>query len=273
MRDRQTTGSDFPDTDEDLRGPDQYLRPGEELLIYTPEIQIKKFTFDAYLTDARLFLTDPGQKSPGVTAKEIPRESIIDGYLEHSSLQEPILVLSIRTSEDDIRTMKMTFVHTGKDRVSEAEEWMHLIHHSRRPAPSREASSQETARKEPVAPLSPEARALSETMVFPSPPPRREEESPPPRRAPAREESPVPSPAAPPVQKGTSVTQIQFCYHCGHRIPPAANFCPYCGTRMVHAPAGAALPVERSPARPSKSLEPEQEKENKRGFWRFFRRK
>jgi len=275
MTEYQTGEGDPFGEDEVLTGPARYLRPGEELLVYTPGIQIKKFRFDAYLTDTRLFLTDPGEKAAGVTAKEIPRESIIDSYIEHSPAQEPILVLSIRTGEDDVRTMKMTFVHTGKDRVSEAEEWMHLIKHGG-PVPGAAAAPAAGITKEPAPPLSPEARALSETMVFPPPPPPQRDIPPAPRQAPARERSasvPPPPTPRPPAKPAGSTTQIQFCYHCGHRIPPVANFCPYCGTRMVTPPGhgGSAVPLAPRAGAPA---EPVPEKKEKKGrIWNIFRRK
>lgn len=255
MSDRQgynpTTG------EEELQGPERYLRPGEELLVYTPDIQIKKFRFDAYLTKTRLFLTDQDEKTPGVTAKEIPIGSVADTYLEHSPSQEPILVLSIRTSDDDIRTMKMVFVHTGADRLSQAEEWLHLIRHGRQKVASHQSADQgQSESATPV--ISPEARALSETMVFPEIT-RVEPRSIPPQEPvmpynTEKTRSPMPTPpargsesrqAAKPPQDAL-ITQIQFCFHCGHRLPPDANFCPYCGTRMqqAHSPAGSPAPVQ-----------------------------
>jgi len=276
MTDHYTGESDPFEEEEELTGPARYCRPGEELLIYTPDIQIKKFRFDAYLTDSRLFLTDPAEKGAGVTAKEIPRDSIVDCYIEHSPAQEPILVLSIQTSEDDVRTMKLTFVHTGKDRVSEAEEWMHLIKHSGTESGSAGIPGVDT-RKAGVPPISPEARALSETFVFQPPPPPPPPSPPPrdipatPRQAPPRERpKAIPSPA--PEKSKVQTTQIQFCFHCGHRIPPAANFCPYCGTRMISPPGqGASSPPQPGPV-PADTGEPE--KETRRGrILNFFRRK
>lgn len=253
----QNNGYDSPGGEEEPVGPERYLRPGEELLIYTPDVQIKKFRFDAYLTSDRLFLTDQDEKTPGVTAKEIPIRSVADAHLEHSPSQEPILVLAIRTSDDDIRTMKMVFVHTGIDRLSQAEEWVHLIRHGQdTTAPVRDPGLDRPEPHTPV--ISPEARALSETMVFPET--TRTESipttSPPESRAtPDSEPSrsfPVTYPATFPESRNTPktghdavTTQIQFCFHCGHRLPPNANFCPYCGTRVAqthHAP-GTSTPV------------------------------
>ncbi len=286
MTDHSYPGYDPMTGEEEPQGPERYLRPGEELLIYTPDIQIKKFRFDAYLTDTRLFLTDQAEKTPGVTAKEIPIGSVVDTYLEHSPAQEPILVLSIRTSDDDLRTMKMTFVHTGADRLPQAEEWMHLIRHGQVRA-KRGNTSLPGASSPSTPPISAEARALSETIVYPEkttvepfpamsaqtgmqtrdegsgvvPTPTRQREPEPPGRGSSAE--------------GAAITQIQFCYHCGHRLPPNANFCPYCGTRIhqaqaqgtPHVPVHTKKIVEESPDAITK------EKEKKRTLGWLFRRK
>jgi hypothetical protein len=66
-----------------------------------------------------------------------------------------VIVISVKTADDDIRTMKMTFAHTGENRALEAEEWIHLIAHSS-PLDIRKASF-----------ISPETRALSDTMIIP----------------------------------------------------------------------------------------------------------
>jgi hypothetical protein len=270
-----------PDPEEELTGPERYLQPGEELLIWTPDIQIKKFRFEAYLTDRRLFLVDQNDAKPGVTAKEIPVDSIIDGYLEISPAREPVLVLSIRTSDDDIRTMKMTFVHTGEDRNAQVDEWIHLIQHHPQTG---------TTGLKPAAPVTaPEARSLSETIIVPpiwAPPAQAREEQPVrfPEQEPARN-APPQAPVAPapsrnyPAPSPPSQTQILFCHHCGKRIPPNANFCPYCGTRMLHSghngvqPAPAPKKQDPAPVTPVKvpqNTVPEQEdkKEKRKGFFR-----
>lgn len=277
MSDYQNTGFNSTGGEEEPEGPERYLRPGEELLIYTPDVQIKKFRFDAYLTNDRLFLTDQDEKTPGVTAKEIPIGSIAETHLEHSPSQEPILVLSIRTSDDDIRTMKMVFVHTGVDRLSQSEEWVHLIRHGRESAGPRYPEDQEMLT--PATPaISPEARALSETMVFPGTPRVEKSSAIPslePQASPAAELTrtiPVTYPAkfpdtkSPPKTGHDAVTtQIQFCFHCGHRVPPNANFCPYCGTRMVsghHAPETPA-PVQARKEVSEQEKPPEKEKKSR----------
>jgi hypothetical protein len=58
------------------------------------------------------------------------------------------------------------------------------------------------------------------------------------------------TPRRPAIQEKTKVTTVPdesadippFCQNCGKKIPPAANFCPGCGTKLgaykVSAPAG-----------------------------------
>ncbi|OPX69148.1 MAG: hypothetical protein A4E37_00709 [Methanoregulaceae archaeon PtaB.Bin056] len=284
MTDHSYPGYDSMTGEEEPQGPERYLRPGEELLIYTPDIQIKKFRFDAYLTDTRLFLTDQAEKTPGVTAKEIPIGSVVDTYLEHSPAQEPILVLSIRTSDDDVRTMKMTFVHTGADRLPQAEEWMHLIRHGQVRAKQKEAPIP-GASSPPTPAISAEARALSETIVYPEkttvepfsaisaqPGMQTREERGGGVFVPARQREPEP-PGRVTAAEGAAITQIQFCYHCGHRLPMNANFCPYCGTRIHQAQAPG---IPHVPVQPKKLIDEApgaKTKEKKRVLGWLFRRK
>lgn len=273
-----------PDPAGDEEGPTgaaRYLQPGEDLRICAHDIQIKKFRFEAYLTSRRLFLIDQNDRKPGITAKEVPIPSVISSYLEDSPLREPVLVLSVRTSDDDIRTMKMVFAHTGEDRNREAEEWVHLL--------SLASSGAEPERVAPPAPIiAPEARSLSDTMVFPAPRappdlPRKEiqPESPVPRPAPAIPATPAPPrapqpPPEPPAHHGAPahvITQIAYCYHCGKKLPGNANFCPFCGTR-VHESGAESSPQHR--AAPHQTREPappaDQEPVKKRGWRRFFRK-
>ncbi len=248
---------------EEPAGAEQYLHPGEELRICSTDIQIKKFRFEAYLTNLRFFLIDQSDPKPGVTAKEIPIGSIIGSYLEDSPSHEPVIVLSVRTVDDDIRTMKMTFAHTGEERTTEAEEWIHLIAH---------ASTIPGEAPGPVPPapvLSPEARALSDTMVFPSPRPaepvrsRREEKAPvsppsPPAAAPPQH-PPAPSAAA---------TPIQYCFHCGKKLPAQANFCPYCGTKVHQSAHHEEFGHIRLPLHQHQEPAEQPKEETKRKGWK-----
>ncbi|HUU76106.1 MAG TPA: zinc ribbon domain-containing protein [Methanoregulaceae archaeon] len=261
---------------EELSGPEQYLKAGEELLVCATDVQIKKFLFEVYLSDRRLFLVDQNEKKQGVFAKEIPVHSIVEGYLEQSPSQEPVLVLSIRTSDDDLRTMKMTFMHAGEDRTSEVEEWIHLIQHGRRGTVEEPKSAPETVQATPF--IAPQARDFSETMVFPSPPMKVKDIHPPVQEEPAAApiQPPVMQQRAEPPAMGTGKathTLITFCYHCGRRLPPNANFCPFCGTRMHQQQpeeSHVKLPLHqyREPESPQK-----EKPQKKRGWMRFFSRK
>jgi len=260
---------------EEFSGPEQYLGPGEELLVFATDIKIKKFTFEAYLTNSRLFLIDQNEKKPGVFAKEIPVHSIVEGYLEQTPVQEPVLVLSIRTSDDDVRTMKMIFQHTGEDRTTEVEEWIHLVQHGRREVAKEPSKPRETQAQTPF--IAPQARDVSETMVFPTPP-MKVKDIPPPVKEERREEAvPLATPrkeAPPPAHIPSSQTQIMFCHHCGRRVPPNANFCPFCGTRMHQSPheESETRVLLRSKEQEIPDLE-EKKSDEKKGWRRLFRRR
>jgi hypothetical protein len=266
-------GPSNPMGEEEPAGAERYLHPGEELRICSTDIQIKKFMFEAYLTNRRLFLIDQSDRKPGVTAKEILVESIIGSYLEDSPSREPVIVLSVKTTDDDIRTMKMTFTHNGEERTTEAEEWIHFIAHAT-------SASGETVAK-PKAPglaptpyLSPEARALSDTMVSSSPQPepvlgKKETKAPARRQPPPDASSPLQTPESP----SFATTPIQFCFHCGKKLPPNANFCPYCGTKVHQSAHIEEQPHSGPPLHQYQEQSEKQEAEmKKRGWKRLFGR-
>ena len=190
--------------------------------------------FTAYITDQRVFLIDKNERKPGVTSKELPREVIISSILE-SAETDPFLVLNIRTSPEESRTMKIAFVEEGADRTHEIEEWINILHgrplrtakqivRSRdsaapapRPSPAKMILHERTpARAEPVAERVPAGTLgpihAHETTVPPETIPE----------GPAdREEYGEPE-----------TSDILFCHHCGRKLPSGANFCPYCGTKL-----------------------------------------
>lgn len=63
MSQYDNSGFDTADETGEAQGPERYLQPGEELLIFSTEVQIKKFKFEAFLTDKRLFLVDLTKKT------------------------------------------------------------------------------------------------------------------------------------------------------------------------------------------------------------------
>ena len=258
---------DTPDPagkEEEPAGAERYLSPGENLRIFSPDIQIKKIRFEAYLTNRRFFLIDQNDRKPGITAKEIPIQSIISSYLEESPAREPVLVLTVRTSDDDTRIMKMAFMHNGEDRGREAEEWVHLISQTIATA---------TAGRTHIPEPAPEARPLTDTIVFPvsrTPPP---DSSSPPRAQssdkPTADQAETTTAAMTP---RPSASKIAYCYHCGKRLPEQANFCPFCGTHvhetMHKEESHLHLPLHQfkePPATPSQDT-------GKKGWRRFFGR-
>ncbi len=131
------SGDEEPETEEeDEGGLSVYLQKGEHVLIGSLNITVKKFFFHAYLTNRRIFLIDTQEKKVKVTAKDIPRDSIIGSIVEFSENSDPVLVLSIRSPDDEIKTMKLVFVQNGMERSGEIDEWIALLHEEEKPKKS-----------------------------------------------------------------------------------------------------------------------------------------
>jgi hypothetical protein len=105
--------------DEEEGGLSAYLQPGEQVKIGSLNISVKKFFFHAYLTDRRIFLIDTQEKKLKVTAKDIPLETISGSIVEFSEASDPVLVLSIRSADDETKTMKLVFAQNGIDRSAD----------------------------------------------------------------------------------------------------------------------------------------------------------
>jgi hypothetical protein len=230
-------------------GPGEYLAPGEKLLRYSSSVGIKKFYFNAYITDRRIFLVDQNEKKHGVISKEIPRDVVIGSHLESPGSPDPFLVLTIRTSEDESRTMKIAFVQEDNDRTAEIEEWISLLHgRPLRPVKSvirhREVPvtvhKDDDPRTKPYEKQGPPQNSYNETHGYGTLHHRGQEK--------ARPVEPDTTPLAEPVLNmderppagqnigpGSDAGKIAFCHHCGKRAPSGGNFCPFCGTKL-HRP-------------------------------------
>ena len=144
--------------EEEEGGLSAYLQPGEQVLIGSLNVTVKKFYFHAYLTDRRIFLIDTQEKKLKVTAKDIPRDTITDTSVELSESSDPVLVLSIRAADDEIKTMKLVFVGNGLDRSGEVDEWVELLNEQGQPkkkkkpaaAPNRPEPEPEEPSEEPA---------------------------------------------------------------------------------------------------------------------------
>jgi hypothetical protein len=341
-----------PETDEEEGGISVYLQPGEQVLIGSLNIAVKKFFFHAYLTNQRIFLIDTQEKKVKVTAKDIPRDTIAGSIIEYSDSSDPVLVLSLKSTDDEIKTMKLIFIQNGMDRSGEIDEWISLLQEQGQqkkiPAQTTEEIPEPMEEPAPVQPEKPLQKQELQPKRKPGkdhekqPPVKRHiqfhkmqeqepeaEESPrPPRRAQVREvpepvkksvtkqepdiefssvkkadTSPVrkyevqsamkvamksamqplkpsslqtakrqvikpvspvssePEPtdteisfARPTIQEKVPGTPAQddveippFCQNCGKKIPPAANFCPGCGTKLGTHRAGSPDSMPETP--------------------------
>jgi hypothetical protein len=113
--------------EEEDGGLSRILKPGEQVLIGSLNVSVKKFFFHAYLTGQRIFLIDTQEKKLRVTAKDVPRNTLAGSIVEYSENSDPVLVLSIRSPDDEIKTMKLVFVQNGMDRSAEIDEWIALL--------------------------------------------------------------------------------------------------------------------------------------------------
>jgi zinc-ribbon domain len=339
--------------EEEDDGISVYLQPGEQVLIGSLNIAVKKFFFHAYLTDRRIFLIDTQEKKVRVTAKDISRDTISGSIIEFSENSDPVLVISFKSTDDEIKTMKLIFVQNGMDRSSEIDEWIELLHEKDKPKKTSVQHVEEVPEEKEVPLPEEQEKVVQKQELAPKrkpakehekqPPAKRhfpivksevQEEPPkPPRRTSVRE---IPEPAKrpviepepgyeiPPVKKPETqplrkhevqsamkvamksamqplkttpahsvkrpviepvsppsrepeeevekpvhtrshvhkkvqeipVTEIAaqeegtevppFCHNCGKKMPPAANFCPGCGTKI-------SQPKAQSPAAESPS--------------------
>ena len=229
-------------------GPGQYLVPGEKLLRYSSSVGIKKFGFHAYITDKRIFLIDKNEKKAGIISKDIPREVVMGSHLEASGTSDPYLVLTIRTAEDETRTLKISFIQEGNDRTAEIEEWISLLHgRTVRPVKSatRHREFPVTVQRDDLhrgrphekisPPYSSPGTAIPDETYRDEPEkvlPRQQGNQPVTRPVIMGEQKPGPGQDNEQIQEGT---EIAFCHHCGKRAPAGANFCPFCGTKL-HRP-------------------------------------
>jgi hypothetical protein len=147
--------------EEEGGGLSPYLQSGEQVLIGSLNVSVKKFFFHAYLTDRRIFLIDTQEKKLKVTAKDVPRNTLAGSISEFSENSDPVLVLSIRSPDDDIKTMKIVFVQNGMDRSAEIDEWISLLHKEDEP----KARPKRPVAEEPAEPEPEEVPVRSKTPV------------------------------------------------------------------------------------------------------------
>jgi hypothetical protein len=191
-----------PEGDEEEEGGlTPYLQPGEQVLIGSLNVTVKKFFFHAYLTNQRVFLIDTQEKKLKVTAKDVPRDTIAGYIIESSENSDPVLVISIRSPDDEIKTMKLVFVQNGMDRSGEIDEWIALLH---------EEEPVKKSRKRPA-----------EKVREPEPAEEEQEVSPPPRPVQKQELRPARKPARAP-EKQAPVKRLLSMYNVPEEEPAPA---------------------------------------------------
>ena len=175
-------GADEPETDEEEGGGlSAILQPEEQVLIGSLNISVKKFFFHAYLTNKRIFLIDTQEKKLKVTAKDIARDTIIGSIVEFSENSDPVLVLSIRSADDEIKTMKLVFAQNGMDRSDEIDEWITLINEDKHPKKPYKPAGEESSLQEKEPEFArPEKSVASRQELSPSKKPSKDHEKQPP---------------------------------------------------------------------------------------------
>ncbi|MEN6611685.1 MAG: hypothetical protein ABFC24_12660 [Methanoregulaceae archaeon] len=153
--------------------PRFFTKPGEQVYLEALNVAVKKFQFHAYLTDQRLFLIDVVEKKVKATAKDIPIDSIEGCIVEVSPNQDPVLVLSLRQDDDEIKPLKITFVQKGNDRSAETDAWVATIS-GETPVPAHEPEEEIEEEPEYEPEPEPEVRhqpppAKSRPVVIPQP--------------------------------------------------------------------------------------------------------
>jgi len=234
------------DGEEEEGGLSAILQPGEQVLIGSLNVSVKKFFFHAYLTNKRIFLIDTQEKKIKVTAKDIPRDTISDSTVESSENSDPVLVLSIKSVDNEIKTMKLVFAQNSTDRTGESEDWIALLHQEPEAKKSRQAAPVE---KEPEPPVEeePVEELDEEPLTRPTKPLIRQEELHPTRK-PLKEHErqlpvkrliplarePEPEPEVPPQRR----VQIRTIEEPQNRIPV---------TRETSTPARSHMQIVRKP--------------------------
>jgi zinc-ribbon domain len=212
--------------EEEEGGLSPYLQSGEQVLIGSLNVSVKKFFFHAYMTDRRIFLIDTQEKKLKVTAKDVPRSTLAGSIIEFSENSDPVLVLSIRSPDDEIKTMKIVFVQNGMDRSAEIDEWIALLHKEdeQRARPQRAAAAERQKPEPEQPPALPKANVKNQELRPAKKPVKDLEKQPPVKRlisftkAPETQPSPEVQPVTPPRR-----TQVRQVTESGRKAPLVAD--------------------------------------------------
>jgi hypothetical protein len=261
-------GEEMDREDEDGGGLSPYLQPGEQVQIGSLNVSVKKFFFHAYLTDRRIFLIDTQEKKLKVTAKDVARNTIAGSISEFSENSDPVLVLSIRSPDDEIKTMKLVFVQNGMDRSTEIDEWISLLQDERpqKKYPNKKAEEPIDQDEEPVF-ATPAEKPAQRQGLHPTKKPAKDHEKQPPvkrllsiYKVPGEEKEPEPKEEEPPrrssVRQQESVKNPISIKGYDRDIPPTDNDNkkpmnkPEVQSAMKVAMKSAMQPLKQLPAHP-----------------------
>jgi hypothetical protein len=266
--------------DEEGGGLSAYLQPGEQIRIGSLNVSVKKFFFHAYLTDKRIFLIDTQEKKLKVTAKDVALDTIAGSIVELSENSDPVLVLSIRSPDDEIKTMKLVFVQNGMDRSAEIDEWISLLQ-DKHPAgkPARKTSAEPAMPAEEPVSDRPFERPARKQELHPTKKPVKDHEKQPPVKrllslykvpqaepesGPGQEPKPEPEPEVVMTPRRTQVRQVAepvrkvVATAYDREVPPVKDSearpvrKPEVQSAMKVAMKGAAKPLQQQTPQPLK---------------------
>lgn len=254
--------------DEGEGGLSPYLQPGEQVQIGSLNVSVKKFFFHAYLTERRIFLIDTEEKKVKVTAKDVARDTIAGCTSESSENSDPVLVLSIRSPDDEIKTMKIVFVQNGMDRTTEVDEWISLLQIEKPQKKSSKKKAEEPVQQEEeTASAAPVEKPAPRQGLHPTKKPAKDHEKQPPvkrvlssYKMPEEEKEPEPveeePPRRSPVRKQEPVKNPITIKGYDREIPPTDNETikhtkkPEVQSAMKVAMKSAMQPLKQTPATP-----------------------
>jgi len=207
---------------------DPELQDDEQVLIRTPNVHVKSFSFEAILTNKRVILVDRLKNI--LPPKEIPLATIQSIEPWENEIREIIITLGVITKTGGTRQMVLTFSRRGgENRIKERDAWIHQIR--ARLTPSFEPVIRKVIPGDQSTPAGQNKVTphISATVRSPVPPARPAGFSPPVKKIVKNPLEFWQAPALEPEKIfGT------YCNRCGKKIPDGSNFCNMCGTRIIH---------------------------------------
>ncbi len=249
-------------------GLSPYLQPGEQVQIGSLNVSVKKFFFHAYLTERRIFLIDTEEKKVKVTAKDVARDTIAGCTSEDSENSDPVLVLSIRSPDDEIKTMKIVFAQNGMDRTTEVDEWISLLQVEKpQKKPAKKKAEEPIQQDEEPASAAPVEKPAQRQGLHPTKKPAKDHEKQPPvkrvlssYKMPEEEKEPEPveeePPRRSPIRKQEPVKNPITFKGYDREIPPTDNETikhtkkPEVQSAMKVAMKSAMQPLKQTPTTP-----------------------